>query len=376
MTHSIEVMLHRWNEAGLIGLEELERIRNFERGQGAGRDRAVLLAFAAGSVLLIAGVFLFVAAHWDQISAASRFSVVLVVLAAFHGAAVFMKRHSPPLALALHGCGTAALGAGIFLCGQIFHLSAHWAGALALWSLGALVGWWLLRDWLQALWLAMLAPAWLIGAWSERFFMHDYFAELMPPLVFSMLLAHVYLKADTGSLKPTGSARALRMVGLLGLPISALVIATTGRISLYTLADQSALTVALRWAGAMFVPLGLAALMKQPREETLIGLGWALWALFAALASCQQSEALIYLVVGIGAVGLVAEGVRGQRADIVNLGVLGFSVTVVCFYFSNVLDRLDRAIGLIWLGIMFVAGGLAAEKVRRALLQGFARSAS
>jgi len=41
----------------------------------------------------------------------------------------------------------AALGGGIFLSGQIFHLQEHWPGGLLLWAAGAWVGWWLLGQW-------------------------------------------------------------------------------------------------------------------------------------------------------------------------------------------------------------------------------------
>jgi hypothetical protein len=61
--------------------------------------------------------------------------------------------------------GTGALGAGIYLAGQIFNMAEHWPGALMLWSFGAAAGVWLLRQWPQVLWLAVLAPAWLCGEW-------------------------------------------------------------------------------------------------------------------------------------------------------------------------------------------------------------------
>ena len=73
---------------------------------------------------------------------------------------------SPGLSATLHACGTAALGGGIFLAGQIFHLSEHWPGGLLLWALGAWAGWALLRDWPQALLAALLTPAWLAGEWT------------------------------------------------------------------------------------------------------------------------------------------------------------------------------------------------------------------
>src|SRR5262249_24110791 len=65
----------------------------------------------------------------------------------------------------LHVAGTACLGAGIYLAGQIFNLQEHWPGGLMLWSLGAVIAWLILRQWPQALLAAGLLPCWLSGEW-------------------------------------------------------------------------------------------------------------------------------------------------------------------------------------------------------------------
>jgi hypothetical protein len=41
---------------------------------------------------------------------------------------------------------------------------------------------------------------------------------------------------------------------------------------------------------------------------------------------------------------------------------------VMWFYFSSVMDKLDRSLGLILLGILFLAGGWALEHTRRRLI--------
>ena len=109
-------------------------------------------------------MLLFVAAHWDSLAPSGRFALLLVTVAAFHLGGTAAP--SPGLSATLHACGTAALGGGIFLAGQIFHLSEHWPGGLLLWALGAWAGWALLRDWPQALLAALLTPAWLAGEWT------------------------------------------------------------------------------------------------------------------------------------------------------------------------------------------------------------------
>jgi uncharacterized membrane protein len=61
-------------------------------------------------------------------------------------------------------------------------------------------------------------------------------------------------------------------------------------------------------------------------------------------------------------------GVRHVSQALVNLGIVGFALAVIWFYFSDIFDKLDRSLGLIGLGILFLAGGWALEKTRRRLV--------
>ena len=57
---------------------------------------------------------------------------------------------------------------------------------------------------------------------------------------------------------------------------------------------------------------------------------------------------------------------RQASQALVNLGIVGFAIAVVWFYFSDIFDKLGRSLGLIGLGILFLAGGWALEKMRTA----------
>ena len=61
-------------------------------------------------------------------------------------------------------------------------------------------------------------------------------------------------------------------------------------------------------------------------------------------------------------------GVRLVSRALVNLGIVGFAVAVAWFYFSDILSKLGRSLGLIGLGMLFLAGGWALEKMRRRML--------
>jgi uncharacterized membrane protein len=75
-----------------------------------------------------------------------------------------------------------------------------------------------------------------------------------------------------------------------------------------------------------------------------------------------------YLVSAAGSIGLVAWGLSEARRERINLGVAGFALTILAFYFSTVMDKLGRSASLIGLGLLFLLGGWLLEKTRRRLM--------
>ena len=75
-----------------------------------------------------------------------------------------------------------------------------------------------------------------------------------------------------------------------------------------------------------------------------------------------------HALVAAFAVFIIWWGVRQPRKALVNLGIVGFAIAVGWFYFSDIFDKLDRSLGLIGLGILFLAGGWALEKTRRKIV--------
>ena len=122
------------------------------------------------------------------------------------------RRRSAPRAssIALHGCGTIALGGGIFLSGQIFNLQEHWPGGLLLWAIGAWAGWFLLRQWPQLAMGALLAPAWLAGEWVLATDGQRGGAVLG---TFLLLTALAYLGSEYHGARDGGARRALVWLG-------------------------------------------------------------------------------------------------------------------------------------------------------------------
>ena len=131
-----EKHLEQWETAGVVDGATGERIRAFEAGQvNPARQRwQVVVALIFGGILLGAGVLLFVAAHWDEVSPTGRFLLVVGVLAALHVGAVLSGERFPAMATVLHAVGTIGAGAAIALVGQIFNMQEHWPAAILLWG--------------------------------------------------------------------------------------------------------------------------------------------------------------------------------------------------------------------------------------------------
>src|SRR5260370_35860569 len=104
-------------KAALIDVPTAERIRAYEREHESnqGLRWPVLLALAFGAVMLAAGVLLFVAAHWDNLSPAERFTLVLLMVATFHVAGACLSGRFHVRAMPLHGLGSGRLAAGFLL---------------------------------------------------------------------------------------------------------------------------------------------------------------------------------------------------------------------------------------------------------------------
>src|SRR5260370_24900676 len=157
----LEQQLQRWVGAGLLDSQSAERIRSFEIShESPGMRWPVVFAIAFGSIMVAAGILLFVAAHWDNLSPTQRFLLVVAMIAGFHLAAGALMPRLRALGLALHAIGTVALGGGIFLAGQIVNLQEHWPGGILLWAIGAALSWLVLRDWLQATLAPLRLAAW------------------------------------------------------------------------------------------------------------------------------------------------------------------------------------------------------------------------
>ncbi len=289
------------------------------------------------------------------------------------------------LGTALHAVETISTGAAIALTGQIFNINEHWPAAVLMWALAALAGWALLRDQAQQTLALLLVPAWMLSEF-------EYHAEGHIGTVYDGRLLFVwsilYLTFFVGS----------RRKVVQGILFAASVVASiTGVIFMIETwtswgPDQAFLPFGLRvwaWIAIAAVPLAVAAFHGH---KGLIPIATAI-AFTIALPWCHYLKAYTYTngngytqtyynpipnlaahaVVAGFAVFLCWWGARIGSRLLVNFGIVGFALTVGWFYYSDILDKFSRSLGLIGLGVLFLAGGWGLEKVRRRIMAGMGK---
>jgi uncharacterized membrane protein len=366
MDRSTKKLVDRWQAAGVIDASTAGRIRTFEQDHAPSHaSRFGRFAFAFGGLLLGAGVLLFVAANWDELSPWGRFALLAATVAVLHiGGAVACTR-SQSLATTLHAVGTAALGGGIFLAGQVFNLAEHWPDGFLLWMVGAAAALGLLRDWPQALWVAILAPAWLMSEWIAS---ATFQSIPIGPLLAGLFVLGAAYAAAVGPDRDATWRQALALLGAMVFVVVAFLLPLEPGLRPGTSPASTALLLTA-WGLALGPPLALGALLRGRKAWPLLVLaGVAACAAHVDVSDTTQLVVL-HLLYAATCAGLVWWGVREGHRMRINLGVLGFALTVLSFYFSSVLDKLGRSLGLIGLGVLFIGGGWLLERTRRRLVE-------
>ncbi len=418
--NDIESLLTRWQSAGVLDADTAARIRAYEKerpaqpallidqqpalsihqeigcpsslGLGdvgkqelqsspAGLKWLVVTGLILGAILLACGVVLFVSAHWDQLGPSERYLLVIAMVAVFHIAGGLTRSSFAGFSTALHAVGTISTGAAIALVGQIFNIQDHWPAAVLLWAVAAFAGWALLRDQAQQTLALLLLPAWIFSELAFRMQGHVGEDVYMGRLCF--VWAILYLTFFAGSRR-----RAVQRI--------LFIVSATGAIDgiLYMIFDSSSYpsgqafipfgTRVWAWIAIAAVPLIVAAFHGH---KGLIPIAVAI-GFVIALPWCYSNmtesygygggpkmtytraepNLLAHALVAAFAVFLCSWGVRLLSRALVNLGIVGFAAAVLWFYFSNIYNDHERALGLIGLGVLFLAGGWALEKMRRRIL--------
>jgi uncharacterized membrane protein len=374
----IESYLTRWQSAGIINPDIAVRIRTNEAEQEkpTGIRWYGIVALVLGAVLLACGVVLFVNAHWDQMGPSTRFVLVLAMVSIFHIGGAIARANFRALSTTLHAVGTISSGAAIALVGQIFNIEEHWPAAILMWAVAALAGWLLLRDEAQQTLTLLLFPAWILSeiSYAAQSYVGEsaYIGRFL--IVWAMLYLTIFLDSQRKVLQGT-TFTAAAIAALVGT-----IITLDGWRSWWGM--QGFLPLHQRiwdWLAIAALPL-LISLFR--RRESFIPVATAL--IFGLILpwstrniaenfngrqySRYEPNLAAHALVAAFAIFIIWWGVRQMSRALVNLGILGFAIAVGWFYFSDIFDKIGRSLGLIGLGILFLAGGWALEKTRRRLI--------
>ena len=390
-----ESLLTRWQSAGVLDEKTAERIRAHEAkmaARGPAQPDApsaaatpaslrwlVVTGLILGAILLACGVVLFVNAHWDQLGPRGRFLLVLSMVTVFHVAGGLTRSHFEGFSTAMHAVGTISTGAAIALVGQIFNIQEHWPAAVLLWALAAFASWTLLRDQAQQTLALLLLPAWIFCELDFRMEGHFHESIYMGRLCF--LWAILYLTFFVHSQRKVvwGILFAASVINA----IAGVVLMLSSWISWDYQPSIPFGTRVWCWIAIAAVPLMIAAFHGH---KGLIPIAVAI-AFVITLPYCHRRillrndsyaygdpNLLAHLLVAAFAAFFCWWGVRLASRSLVNLGILGFAAAVLWFYWSDLYNKLDRSLGLIGLGILFLAGGWALETMRRRILARMAAS--
>src|SRR5271157_5620169 len=383
-----ETYLTRWQTAGILDVATARHIRAWESEQKkpAGLRWQVIVMLILGAILLACGVALFVSAHWDKIGPGARFAVVLGMVSVFHLGGSWARKRFRVLSTALHAVGTLSTGAAIALVGQIFNIEEHWPAAVLMWALAALAGWILLHDEAQQTLTLLLFPAWLLSEFS--YYAEGHIGENVYQGRFLIVWAILYLTFFIGSKRRIVQG-ILFVVAAIASIVGVVVLTDSWRSS----GDQTYLPLGLRTWGWVFIavlPL-LFAVFKFSKSVIpvaaaicfSIALPWCRHILTKTLSVGDSDQITFthngpnlaaHALVAAFAIFIIWWGVRQASQALVNLGIVGFAIAVGWFYFSDIFDKIGRSLGLIGLGVLFLAGGWALETTRRNLLAGMGKA--
>jgi uncharacterized membrane protein len=388
----IDKLLNRWQSGGVLDAEGAARIRAWEdeqrRSGDAPKPKRIaglawqgVIAVILGGILLATGIILFVSAKWDHLGPGERFALVLALVGVLHLAGAIVRDRYHALSTSFHAVGTISTGAAIALVGQIFNIEEHWPSAILLWAISALAGWALLHDQVQQILTLLLFPAWIFC--ELEFYSHQHIGPEIYLGRFLLVWAIFYFTMLLGSERRAAHGVLFAAATIAAIVGTALMSAGWSSWS----STQTVLPFGTRfwaWAAIAALPLAIAAFrghwgLIPPASATVfaIVLPWCRHLSTEGYdygngvkGSWTRSDPNIaaYLLAAAFSVFIIVWGMRQVSRALVNLGIVYFALVVAWFYWSNILDKIGRSLGLIGLGILFLAGGRALEVVRRRLL--------
>lgn len=358
----------------------------------ATRNKIIGVLVALGALLIGVGALLFVASQWAQQSPLARLAMLAAIYAATVAAAALA--HHKGLVTTSNGLwflSSLAVGANVFLVGQIFNLPLnYWQGTL-LWLVATLAAGWAApssaQGWL-AVPLAILTLGW-ISVPSAFFF--DQFAFLFEPdglraalpLVGVALIAIAVLVSDSDFWWLRRPSNAIGAT-LIAVPLTL----SAFHSDVFGWVFEMQVT-ALHRAIAFATVVLLVVAWRLDRASPLVRVAGVVFAVFVVVvpqvvvpvsaapaswlaAPLEHSSVLFYLYGGIVfalSVGAIVSGLHFKVKGLITTGFSMVSVQLFAFYVVRISGALPTSLAVTFGGVLLVGGAIALERKRRDLTE-------
>ncbi|MGA2863903.1 MAG: DUF2157 domain-containing protein [Verrucomicrobiota bacterium] len=376
------------HQAGLISDAQREQIiEHFKLKEEGSRFLGIISI--VGTVLVVGGIALLIAANWQDIPRGVKIGGGLLLMLGAHAGGWYLRAVRGTYRQtgeALHLAGSGLFLGNIALLAQVYNLSGRPPNAFLLWWAGIAGLPWLLRSAAHHL-LALLAfGLWFILEVNQEgsliYFGGDAYQILLYALLGLLFLGGGYCLRRTAFAEFAPPTEKLGLVGLVAfaypltwsafyrhyqpaasvshwvfpaLAVAALLAVAAGVAGLTGLNRQWRWTWGLALAGAVALLAGALYLVPQWTSDYAGSHGHYHW--FCALAL------FVFALLQIQA------GVQWRSEFMVNLGVAFIGLDILATYI-NLFGSMART-GLVFIigGLFLLVFGLYLEKKRRALMQ-------
>lgn len=367
----------KWLEKGMIQEEQLQNILSLYEKKSTN-----LLPILA-SILIGLGVLTFIASNWGEMSDLFRFTLICAGLVGFNLAGLyFIQKGNRTLGVAWIGIGTLTFGAGIFLTAQIFHIVSYNSSAFILWTIVALLTYFVLPNKYFYLLTLVIGTAGLIysaisfqtfsfilallvivggGALTfkenESLFYHLYVISLtVTGITFLvgydlsyiwMTIAFLLIYGVSEILRNEKALQAFKNLSLIG------IVGVTF-IHVFVLEDsigyeEDIIPDHLPYLGLLFVVVGLISWFKYKGNSEA---DWIDLLLFTPLYLIGETAGIYYLLLAFGySLYILVQGYQLEDSSYINRGTFLFLISTLVAYIQLAWSFLPKS-------LFFLAGGI------------------
>lgn len=396
-----------WQRDGVIDSIQAEAIikRYGIEKKGYRAGRVITAISIIGSVLVGAGVLLFIASNWEKIPAFGKVLILMITTFSTYFAGYVMrfeKNTYPRVGHALLLLASILVGATIFLVGQIFNINVD-------------------THWLVLLWFIAISPMGYVfesrptialniltfALWMNIFINRGSYMGMYTPLLYYMLFGIALY--STGQMHElidrwSGFRMVYKGFGIFFILLSYFYFSIWPFSYYY--GEQPKLAATAQLLMGFFAVLAIVSILanlfkkerlKSTRYEFYVLLaafaGWIFLFIINSYPHLFYKEAtgygglqispnirnilfVIFNLFHLGiSIGTISIGYYKNEAPFVNTGILFFALGVMQVYINHLMGMLPMGVGLIIGGILLILVAIYLEKKRKELITAMRGSA-